>query len=122
MILFSIYRLTFARLDQQAYAWRAPSDHLFIKEITMTVLGHSIPWGTRIGEKRITDAKGRYAPFKSWLAARKTAQQEAEHKAIEARWDAQREAVRPYRADAARDMVTPSHAHSVAMAFHHFGA
>jgi hypothetical protein len=56
------------------------------------------------------------------LSARKTARQEAERAAIEARWDAQREAVRPYRADAARDMVTPSHAHSIAMTFHHFGA
>jgi hypothetical protein len=87
----------------------------------MTVLGYNIPWGTRIGDRRITDAKGRHAQFKAWLAARKTAPQKAERKAIEARWDARREAVRPYRADAARDMVAPAHAHSVAMAFHGLG-
>jgi len=74
----------------------------------MTVLGHSIPWGTRIGDKRITDTKGWYAQFKTWLAARKAARQEAELAAIEARWDAQHEAIRPYRADAARDMVSSS--------------
>jgi hypothetical protein len=87
----------------------------------MTVLGHSIPWGTRIEDRRETDAKGWYAQFKTWLTARQTAHQEAERKAIEARWDAQREIFRPYRADAARDMVAPSHAHSVAMAFHGLG-
>jgi hypothetical protein len=100
----------------------APGVSLFIKDIMMTVLGHSIPWGTRIGDRRSTDAKDWYAQFKTWLSARKTVRQEAERAAIEVRWDAQREAVRPYRADAARDMVTPSHAHSIAMTFHHFGA
>jgi hypothetical protein len=100
----------------------APGVYLFIKDIIMTVLGHSIPWGTRIGDRRRTDAKGWYAQFKTRLSARKTAHQEAERAAIEVRWDAQREAVRPYRADAARDMVTPSHAHSVAMALHGLGA
>jgi hypothetical protein len=100
----------------------APGVYLFIKDIMMTVLGHSIPWGMRIGDRRRTDAKDGYTPFKTWLSARKTARQEAERAAIEVRWDAQREAVRPYRADAAHDRVAPSHAHSIAMAFHHFGA
>jgi hypothetical protein len=121
MSLSSIYRLTFARLDQQEYARRAGCLSIH-KGNLMTVLGHSIPWGTRIGDRRSTDAKDGYAQFKTRLSARKTARQEAERAAIEVRWDAQREAVRPYRSDAARDMVTPSHAHSIAMTFHHFGA
>jgi hypothetical protein len=100
----------------------APGVYLFIKDIMMTVLGHSIPWGTRIGDRRSTDAKDGYAQCKTRLSARKTARQEAERAAIEGRWDAQREAVRPYRADAAHDMVTPLHAYSVAMALHGLGA
>jgi hypothetical protein len=100
----------------------APGVYLFIKDIMMTVFGHSIPWGTRIGDRRSTDAKDWYVPFKIWLSARKPVRQEAERVAIEARWDAQREALRPYRADAAHDMVTPLHAYSVAMALHGLGA
>ena len=76
----------------------------------MTVLGHSIPWGTHIGDRHTTDAKGWYAQFKTWLAARKVARQAAK-----------REAAHAHYAGAVSDMVAPSHAHSVAMAFHGFG-
>jgi hypothetical protein len=88
----------------------------------MTVLGHSIPWGRHIGDRHTTDAKGRYAPFKTWLATRKAARQEPEPAALEAHWDAEHEAVRDHRADAACDMVAPSHPHLIAMAFHGIGA
>ena len=76
----------------------------------MTVLGHAIAWGTHIGDKRTTDAKGWYAQFKTWWANHKAARQEAKRAALNARWDARREAVRPFHAEAAINLVAPTHA------------
>ena len=87
----------------------------------MTVLGHTIAWGTHIGDRRTTDAKGWYAQCKTWWANHKAARQEAKRTACNTRWDARREAVRTPHADAACDMVA-SHAHSVAMALCALGA
>jgi hypothetical protein len=87
----------------------------------MTVLGHSITWGTHVGAGRATDAKSWYTPFKTWWADHKAARQESKRAALEAHWDARREAVCTPRAGAASDMMAPSHAHSVAMAFRDLG-
>jgi hypothetical protein len=76
----------------------------------MAAHGHTTVWGTHIGVGRATDTKGWYAPFKAWLTARHSARL-ATHSA---QWDARREAVRSFRADAAIDMVAPAHAYSTA--------
>jgi hypothetical protein len=87
----------------------------------MTVLGHTIPWGTHVGAGRTTGAKGWYAQMKSWRAARKAARHEAQRAALQAQWDARREAVCTPRTGDASDMAAPSHAHSIAMAFRDLG-
>ena len=87
----------------------------------MTVLGHTITWGTHVGAERKTDAKSWYTQFKAWWADHKAARQEAKRVALKAHWDARREAVCTQSSGAACDMVAPSHAHSVAMAFRDLG-
>jgi hypothetical protein len=87
----------------------------------MTVLGHAITWGTHVGAERKTDAKSWYTQFKAWWADHKAARHEAKRAALKARWDARCETVRAHHAGAASDMVAPSHAHSVAMAFRDLG-
>jgi hypothetical protein len=67
----------------------------------MAAHGHTTTWGTHIGVGRVTQAQGWYAQFKTWLAAR----HRAKLAALSARWDARREAVHAFRADAAIDMV-----------------
>ena len=60
----------------------------------MTMLGHTITWGTHIGAERTTGAKGWYAQMKTWWAAHKAARHETKRDALKAHWDARREAVR----------------------------
>jgi hypothetical protein len=79
----------------------------------MAAHGHTITWGTHIGVGRATDVKGWYARFKAWLAARHSARLAT----LSAQWDGRREAVRSFRADAAIDMVTRTHAYSTTTAF-----
>jgi hypothetical protein len=65
--------------------------------------GHTGTWGTYIGAgcTHETKAKSWYTQFKTWLAARR----EARRLALNACWDTRREAVHPFRADVAIDMV-----------------
>jgi hypothetical protein len=95
------------------------SNRIRRKEITMTVLGHTIAWGTHIGDRHTADAKGWYASCKTWWANHKAARQAAQRAACRARWDARREVVRTPHADAAYDMVAP---HTVAMTLYALGA
>jgi hypothetical protein len=79
----------------------------------MAAQGHTTTWGTHIGVGRTPDAKGWYAQFKTWLAARHTARLAT----LSAQWDARRETVHSFRADAAIDMVASAHARSTTTAF-----
>jgi hypothetical protein len=79
----------------------------------MAAHGHTTTWGTHIGVGRAAEAKGWYAQFKTWLAARQSASL-ATHSA---QWDARREALGAFRANAAIDMVAPTHMRSTATAF-----
>jgi hypothetical protein len=79
----------------------------------MAAYGHTTTWGTHIGVGRATGVKGWYAQFKTWLAARR----DTKRAALNAQWDARCEAVRSFRADAAIDMVAPTHAYSTNTAF-----
>ena len=78
----------------------------------MATHGHTTTWGMHIGVGRATDAKRWYAQFKTWLAARHTARLAT----LSAQWDARRETVHSFRADAAIDMVSPAHMDSTARA------
>jgi hypothetical protein len=78
--------------------------------------GHTTVWGTHIGVSRTRDAKGWYQQMREWWAAHKAARYDAKLATLKARWDPRREAVRPFRADAALDMVVSRHACSTTMA------
>jgi hypothetical protein len=78
--------------------------------------GHTTVWGTHIGVGRTRGARGWYQQIKEWGAAHKAARHEARLAALNTRWDATREAVRPLHADAASDMVASTHASSITTA------
>lgn len=64
--------------------------------------GHTATWGSYRGRAR--DAKGWFNDLKAWWATSKTPRRKA------------RLVAKPLRAEAASDMVAPTHARSVAMA------
>ena len=61
--------------------------------------------GTSLDGGSTGDAKGWYQQLKEWWAARKAARQRAKLVALTNRWDAEHEAVKPLRADAAIEMA-----------------
>jgi hypothetical protein len=81
----------------------------------MAAHGHTATLGTHIGIGQAT--QGWYAQVQAWLAARR----DAKRAALNAYWDAKREVVRPFRADAAIDLVAPAHAYTTAAAFSDLG-
>jgi hypothetical protein len=87
-----------------------------VKEITMHANGQTTVWGAHIGVSRARDTKRWYQQLKAWWADHKAARREAHLVALKAGWDAKREAVRPFHADAAIDLVAPTHACSTIIA------
>jgi hypothetical protein len=83
----------------------------------MPAQGHTTVGGTHIGVGRATEAKDWYAAWQTWWAPQKAARDGARLVRLKARWDARREAVRPFRSDAAIDMVAPAHTSSTNRAF-----
>jgi hypothetical protein len=79
----------------------------------MAAHGHTATLGTHIGAGHTMQAQGWYAQFKTWLSAR----HDTRCSTLNAYWDARREAVRSFRADAAIDMVASAHARSTTTAF-----
>jgi len=80
----------------------------------MRTHGQATVWGTHVEVGRIGGHAGWYQPLKDWWAARQTARRQASLVPLHACWDAQREAVRPLRAEPARDMVAAQSAITVA--------
>jgi hypothetical protein len=91
------------------------------KEITMHATGQTTVWGTHIGVSRATDGKGWYQQLKEWWAAHKAARHDATLATLRACWDARREAVRPFHANAAVDMVASTHTFSTTTALCNLG-
>jgi hypothetical protein len=79
----------------------------------MAAHGHTATLGTHIGAGHTMQAQGWYAQFKTWLSAR----HDARRSTLNAYWDARREAVRSFHADAAIDIVPQAHARSTTTAF-----
>jgi hypothetical protein len=78
--------------------------------------GHTTVWGTHIGVNRAGDTKRWYQQLKAWWADHRAARRAAHLAALRAGWDARREAVRPFRADAAIDLMAPAQALSATAA------
>ena len=84
----------------------------------MTTNGHTTVWGTHIGVSWAKGAKSWYQQIKEWWQAHKAARHDTKLAALNARWDAKREAVTPYKAEAAPEMAAEHHALSIAMMLH----
>jgi hypothetical protein len=76
---------------------------------------HGHPTVVGIPISRAGDTKGWSQPLRSWWTSHKTARHAAHLAALSTRWDARREAVTPFRADAAPVMATATGARSVVM-------
>jgi hypothetical protein len=67
----------------------------------MRARGHATVWGPPLGVGRAGSGAGWYQPLREWWAAHKAARRQARLAALDARWDAQQEIVRPLHAEAA---------------------
>ena len=71
----------------------------------MSAHGHVLVWGTHAGKGRASDANGWYQQLQAWWAARTAAREQARRAALQACWDAEREALRPQRAQTAPELA-----------------
>jgi hypothetical protein len=69
--------------------------------------GQTTVWGTHLGVSRATDTKSWYQQIRDRWTAYTAARHDATLATLRACWDARREAVRPFHANAAVDMVKP---------------
>ena len=83
----------------------------------MQANGHASVWRTHIGVGRATDPRVVSAAG-SMVGSHKAAHHDAKLATLKARWDARREAVTPFRAEAAPEMVAAQHTLSVATMFY----
>jgi hypothetical protein len=76
--------------------------------------GHATVWGTSIGIGRASGSASWYQQLKEWWAVRASARQQVKLAALKACWDAEREAYKPLRAEAAIEMAIAQGALSMA--------
>jgi hypothetical protein len=82
--------------------------------------GQATVWGTHIGVGRTRSGAGWCRQLQQWWDAHKAAREQAKLRALNARWDAQREAVRPLQAGTAADMVAAHYAFATATRLYGF--
>ena len=71
----------------------------------MSAHGHVLVWGTQAGKGRASDRASWSQQLRDWWAARTAAREQARRAALQACWDAQHEAIRPQRAEAAPELA-----------------
>jgi len=76
--------------------------------------GQTTVWGTPVSVGRATDGQGWSQQLKAWWAAHQAARHDAKLATLRARWDARREVVTPFRAEAAPEMAAAHRTLSVA--------
>jgi hypothetical protein len=76
--------------------------------------GHATVWGTHIGIGCVSGRASWYQQLKEWWAARTSARQQAKLSALKTCWDAEHEAFKPLRAEAAIEMAIAQGALSMA--------
>jgi hypothetical protein len=76
--------------------------------------GQTTVWGTPSGVGRATDAQGWYQQLKAWWAAHQAARHDATLATLRAGWDARREVVTPFHAEAVPEMAAAHRTLSVA--------
>jgi hypothetical protein len=76
--------------------------------------GHATVWGTHVGIGRASDSPSWYPQLKEWWAARTSARQQAKLSALKTCWEAEHEAFKPLRAEAAIEMAIAQGALSMA--------
>jgi hypothetical protein len=110
-------RMTDDILYQAVGSWNrmnGEKNPAILKEITMYVNGHINEWRAHSGIGHAKATKRWYEQLRDWWTAHKAARREANLASLHACWDAKREAVRAFRAEAAPEMAAARHAFSVA--------
>jgi hypothetical protein len=80
----------------------------------MPAHGQTTVWRTHIGVGRARDRAEWYQRLRDWWAAHKAARRQARLSALSGCWDAERETLKPLRAEAAPEMAAAQGALSMA--------
>jgi hypothetical protein len=76
--------------------------------------GQTTVWGTHIGIGRASKTRSWYQQLRDWWTAHKAARHDAKLATLSARWDARRDVVTPFHAEAAPEMAAAHRTLSVA--------
>ena len=81
----------------------------------MRAHGQAPAWRTHLGVGSTGDDKSWYRQLSTWWAAHKVARREASLASLSTCWDAEREVMTPFYAEAALDMIAAQRAPSMAV-------